>query len=247
MARGDHFFVWRNHNGLPYQHHVIDLGDGTVVHFTDGTGGAARPGSGSKQFQIQRTALRTVTRQDSDAIHVVDHAVRYSADEVVARALSQVGRRGYHLFFDNCEHFACWCVSGRDESRQVAAVCERIGAAGVKALATSALRAVKTVGMRRAVQAVSPWVLVADAAQWITEAGGHHVGLRDPQRRKRAGRAVGMATALGVGVCGGPAGMVLSGSVWAAGELAGELSRASYDHLRQRRHWANREPIRKGV
>ena len=49
-------------------------------------------------------------------------------------------------------------------------------------------------------------MIAADAAQLVTEAMGHHVGLRDAQHRRTAGRAVGMATSLGMGVLGGPAG-----------------------------------------
>jgi hypothetical protein len=78
-------------------------------------------------------------------------------------------------------------------------------------------------------------MLVADVAHWITEAGGHHIGIRDPQHRKRAARAVGVAAAAGVGACGGPVGMAVAGGIWAAGEFAGEASRATYEKLRQSR------------
>jgi hypothetical protein len=93
------------------------------------------------------------------------------------------------------------------------------------------------IGTKRLVGA-TPWMLIADAMQWMTEAGGHHVGLRDPQHRKHAGRAVGITTALGVGACAGPVGAAVSGGLWAVGELAGEMTRAAYEQVRQRR----REP-----
>ena len=161
-------------------------------------------------------------------MHVVEYPTRLSADAAVERALSQAGRRGYHLIFDNCEHFACWCVVGRDESRQVTVACERLSAAGVKTFVAGTARVTSKIGTKRLVGA-TPWMLIADAMQWITEAGGHHVGLRDPQHRKNAGPAVGITTALGVGACAGPVGAVVSGGLWAAGELAGEISRG---HLR---------------
>jgi hypothetical protein len=235
VARGDHFFVWRQYNGVPFQHHAIDLGDSTVVHFTDGEGGVAGPAGSTAEFEIQRTSLDTVTRGGRDSTHVVQHQSHLPADLVVRRALSRVGRRGYHLLFDNCEHFACWCVAGREESRQVLLACERLGATSVKAIAAGTARIVSRIGSRHAVRGVNPWMLVADAAQWITEAGGHHVGIRNPQHRKHAGRAVGMTTALGVGACAGPAGFVIAGSLWAAGELASEMSRATYEQVRQTR------------
>ena len=234
MARGEHFFVWRHHRGVPFQHHAIDLGDGTAVHFTDGQGGAAGPGGMTSGFEIQRTTLKSVLRGGRDTMHRVQHQQSLPACVVVSRALSQVGRRDYHLVFDNCEHFACWCVAGRDESRQIAATCERLGAAGAKAVVAGSAALAGKAGARSMIRGASPWMIVADAAQWITEAGGHQVGLRDPLHRKQASRAVGMATALGVGASGGPAGVAVAGGLWAVGELAGELSRLSYRQLRAR-------------
>ena len=235
MARGDHVFVWRHHHGVPFQHHAIDLGNGDAVHFTDGDGSVARPGSDSDRFEIQVTSMDVVTRSGRDAIHVVSHRERLDPTLVVQRAMSQVGRKGYHLLFDNCEHFACWCVLDRDESRQVSVACERLSAAGVKAIAATTVRAASSIGVKRVIRGASPWMLVADAAQWITEAGGHHVGIRDPQKRKRAGRAVGATTALGVGACAGPAGVLVAGGIWVIGEVAGEVSRVTYDQVRERR------------
>lgn len=40
-------------------------------------------------------------------------------EESVRLALAQVGEQGYHLAFNNCEHFATYCKTGRKESRQV--------------------------------------------------------------------------------------------------------------------------------
>lgn len=235
MAQGDHFFVWRRHAGVPFQHHAIDLGDGSVVHFTDGDGGVAGPGAATANFQIRRTSLETVTRAGRDSVHVVTHQDAFSGDAIVERALSQTGRRGYHLIFDNCEHFACWCVVGRDESRQVTVACERLSAAGVKAFAAGTIQIAARLSAQRLVRSASPWLLVADAVQWVAEAGGQHVGLRDPQNRKNAGRAAGITAALGVGACGGPSGLFVAGGLWAAGELAGHMSRATYEQVRQRR------------
>ena len=194
MGRGDHIFVWRQHNGVPYQHHAIDIGDGLVVHFSDGAGGIARPGTAVEDFQIQRASRDSITRGGRDSVHVVSHSRRLPADEIVLRAESQLGRTGYHLLFDNCEHFANWCVVDRRESRQVSIACERIGAAGAKLAAIGSVRASVKVGAKSFVRGVSPWLLISDAAQWITEVGGHHIGLRDPHRREQAGKAVGATT-----------------------------------------------------
>lgn len=43
----------------------------------------------------------------------------YSAEETVRRAKSCIGKGGYSLKYNNCEHFAMWCKTGIFESRQI--------------------------------------------------------------------------------------------------------------------------------
>ncbi|MBQ9528290.1 MAG: lecithin retinol acyltransferase family protein [Fretibacterium sp.] len=43
----------------------------------------------------------------------------YSGLETVARARSQLGKEGYSIAGNNCEHFAVWCKTGLKESTQV--------------------------------------------------------------------------------------------------------------------------------
>ena len=40
-------------------------------------------------------------------------------DEVVSTARARLGERGYHILYNNCEHFAHECVSGKHYSEQV--------------------------------------------------------------------------------------------------------------------------------
>ena len=232
MARGEHFFVWRHHRGLPFQHHGIDLGDGTVVHFTDGGEGVAGPGGATDQMIIARTSEATVKRGGRDRLHFIQHTSRFTADEIAERAMSQLGRQGYHLLFDNCEHFARWCAVGDDESQQINVACERISSLGIKATAGMA---VKLAGARM-VRGVSPGLYLADAAQWLTEAGGHHLGLRDPNQRRKAGRVLGATTAIGAGATSGPIGIAIAGGLWMAGQFGGEISKMAYSRLRRRRN-----------
>lgn len=235
MARGDHFFVWRQHLAVPFQHHGIDVGDGTAIHFTDGGDGVAGPGSSAELFEIRQTPLDAVTRGGRDRLHTIQHTIRFPADIAVERAMSQIGRRGYHVVFDNCEHFACWCVLADDESRQVTVACERLSSMGVKAVARGTVKVAARYAKGRLIRGASPWLYFADAAQWMTEAGGHHVGLRDPHQRKQAGRAVGATAAMGAGALAGPAGIAIAGGLWAAGEFGGEIGKAAYNRLRRRR------------
>lgn len=102
-------------DGFPsYRHYGIDIGDGTAVHFRGDRFLI------QKSAWIQRTSLNNFLGGGQLS---VEENVRYAFDrvEVVRRALSQVGCNfgGYNFIFNNCEHFANWCATGRRISKQV--------------------------------------------------------------------------------------------------------------------------------
>lgn len=110
MARSDQIYVMRPLVGVHgvYQHHGIDYGDGTVIHYR----------KMGDEAQVERTSLETFSW--GNPIYPV-YPVEADADDVViARAESRLGERQYDLFFNNCEHFATWCKTGRRESAQLA-------------------------------------------------------------------------------------------------------------------------------
>jgi len=233
LARGVHFFVWRRYGVTPFQHHAIDLGDGNAIHFSDGRNGIAGPSSDPVHFTVAKIFLPTLTRNGTDKIHLVAHSVSEGTiEEVVARAKSQLGRRGYHLFHDTCEHFASWCVTGHAKSCQVTAAAERASSVATKTtLAVSSRIAVKSFDLMK------PWGLAADMVQFSTEVVGHRFGLVNPNTRKKTGRALGGTTAIVIGAIGGPAGIAIAGGAWFLGELSGEVTaRAISTHqLRRKR------------
>jgi hypothetical protein len=47
----------------------------------------------------------------------------FSRNETLRRAKTQIGKRGFNAVFNNCEHFARWCKTGRYESYQVLGFC----------------------------------------------------------------------------------------------------------------------------
>lgn len=112
MARGDHLSASR---GL-YRHHGIDCGDGTVVHFDGGPFGV---GSGI----VRRTSFAEFMGDGSVVLE--RHESSFDPNDVVRRALSRLGESGYDVLFNNCEHFATWCKTGRARSAQV----RRVGTA----------------------------------------------------------------------------------------------------------------------
>lgn len=52
-------------------------------------------------------------------LHCYDHIKCFSNQETLERAISDLGRRGYSLFANNCEHWARWCRTDDSYSEQV--------------------------------------------------------------------------------------------------------------------------------
>jgi hypothetical protein len=107
MSRGRHIKVRRR----LYWHHGIDLGDGTVIH------ASGEPGRRKFGAKVRRTTMDEFLR---GAVAVeVERPDALSADEIVARAEGSLGNGAYSLVWNNCEHFAHWCQTGRPASAQV--------------------------------------------------------------------------------------------------------------------------------
>lgn len=108
MARGDHIRVGR----FLYRHHGIDCGDGSVIHYT-GTLWKR------KDARVSRTPLGEFLGRYKGNVRIVRHPDSASPDEIMERAEGRLDERRYSLLFNNCEHFATWCVTGIATSKQV--------------------------------------------------------------------------------------------------------------------------------
>ena len=104
MAAADHLQVPRQH-GL-FNHHGIDLGDGTVAHYLEGRAILRSPLADFSRGQ----PVSTVTYPDGQCS---------TAGVTLRRAMGRLGEQRYNLLFNNCEHFAHWCKTGRHRSSQV--------------------------------------------------------------------------------------------------------------------------------
>lgn len=109
MVKGDRIYVYRNFGQLDglYQHHGIDCGDGTVIHYR-------KPSE-----IIERTSLETFSKGNPIYIAEYGDGFGYIPDVVVERAESRLGEKKYNFLFNNCEHFASWCKTGVSESQQI--------------------------------------------------------------------------------------------------------------------------------
>lgn len=131
---------------IGYQHHGIYIGDGQVVAYLLDTG---------------VTVCSWSTFADGDKVTVYEHDdALYSADEIVDRALDRVGEDDYNLVFNNCEHFANWCITGQAKSYQVREV----------AIETTALAAVAALALHHAQTAVRVGSVAFSAVRALTAA-----------------------------------------------------------------------------
>ena len=108
LAAADHLEVPRQH-GL-FNHHGIDLGDGTVAHYLEGR-------------EILRSPLEEFSQ--GQPLRVISHPEASPVGVTLRRAMGRLGEQDYNLLFNNCEHFATWCKTGRHRSGQVDSMLER--------------------------------------------------------------------------------------------------------------------------
>ena len=108
MAAADHLEVPRQH-GL-FNHHGIDLGDGTVAHYLEGR-------------EILRSPLEEFSQRQP--LRVINYVEASPQGVTLRRAMGRLGEQDYNLLFNNCEHFATWCKTGRHRSGQIDSGLER--------------------------------------------------------------------------------------------------------------------------
>ncbi|MBR9911110.1 MAG: lecithin retinol acyltransferase family protein [Gammaproteobacteria bacterium] len=148
MAQGDHVYV--NRYGGIYSHHGIDCGDGQIIHFGAPDWRTRRHISQISRDEFARgdeimvrdysrffATLESETGRKRDplqtasvelnkfwdgvrglAVADIDH----SSAAVITRAKSRLGEKNFNLLFNNCEHFASWCVTGISNSDQITGI-----------------------------------------------------------------------------------------------------------------------------
>ena len=125
MAVADHLQVPRQH-GL-FHHHGIDLGDGTVAHYLEG-------------HEILRSPLEAFSRGQPVSLVPYDPQACSAAGVTLRRAMGRLGEQNYNLLFNNCEHFAHWCKTGRHRSAQVEGLLQSAVLAGARLLLRQGVR-----------------------------------------------------------------------------------------------------------
>ena len=246
MARADHIrvrFCWKGF--VPYWHHGIDMGDGTVIHFSSGlpfnsssvantlSAPDARPPSDSER--LARMKIRRTSMQEfhwGNKIEVVLHASPLDDESVLQRANESVGQEAYILSHNNCEHFATWCKVGTARSWQVEGMeslaQSTLSATAKSALAIAAKKRLTAVALTMvskplatAAAAIKPVFLLADVAEYCSLVTAQKMGCSD-ENAKNVSRWTGRSAAAAIGlVTGGPAGAAAAVTVH---EVTGRIS-----------------------
>ncbi|KAK3742770.1 hypothetical protein QZH41_003703 [Actinostola sp. cb2023] len=128
-----------------YKHYAVNIGDEEIVHRA---AAVEEMGSGDavdgSRFCFSANANIAVIKRDKfskfykqgDTVIVENSATPLSPKEIVRRALSKVGEKGFSVLWKNCEHFARWCRYGEEKSEQADAL--KIGAGVVLGLGAAA-------------------------------------------------------------------------------------------------------------
>ena len=114
---GDHIYVRRK--GLLYSHHGIYAGEGNVIHFK----GADKE---------KRNPVVVITDMDNflkfGKLRRRNYKRRLPHYDTLRIARAHLSNKRYSLAFNNCEHFAAYCATGKKKSAQVRRVIASIAA-----------------------------------------------------------------------------------------------------------------------
>jgi predicted Fe-Mo cluster-binding NifX family protein len=105
---GDHIYV--KQNGRFYTHHGIYIGEGKVVHLA----GAIREKVNPK---VHKTDFSRFLK--GGKLRRRDYKERLPDCETIRIAKEHLSDKSYSMIWNNCEHFATYCATGKKKSRQV--------------------------------------------------------------------------------------------------------------------------------
>ena len=101
-------------------HYGIYVSDGEIIQF--GLAPAARPTVKDADIEVLATDVDTFLAGQFLEVAEFDRKEKKdnrTPDEVVGVARARLGEKGYHILYNNCEHFAFECVTGKHYSEQV--------------------------------------------------------------------------------------------------------------------------------
>jgi len=108
LKQGDHIYVKRKR--LLYSHHGIYAGKGAVIHYK----------GADKEKRDPAVIITDIDNfLNSGKLRRRNYKKRFPYSETLRIATEHLSKKGYSLAFNNCEHFAAYCVTGKKKSVQV--------------------------------------------------------------------------------------------------------------------------------
>ena len=127
MAMGDHIYI----QYPTFQHHGIDLGDGTVIEYG---------GKGTSFMSVRRVLLRDFLTRGPSFVQRYQPGTTLHPYQTVRLAWARLREQRYDLFNNNCEHLAYWCKTGHQWSPQAARLKRALAVGVVVGLLTLAAK-----------------------------------------------------------------------------------------------------------
>ncbi len=137
LLPGDHIYVKRK--GRFYTHHGIYMGDGKVIHF-----------AGSIREKIDPVVHETDLSKflKGGILRWRDYKQGLPASETIRIAREQLSDRSYSMIWNNCEHFATYCATGKKKSQQVKRVLSGLSTVAVGVVLFVLTRVVSSPGRK---------------------------------------------------------------------------------------------------
>jgi cell wall-associated NlpC family hydrolase len=133
LLPGDHICVRRTRRF--YTHHGIYVGDGKVIHVTGSIREKVDP-------QVRETNLTGFLK--GGTLKRRKHEPRLPPVETVRIARRHISDRSYSMIWNNCEHFATYCATGKRKSGQVRRVMGGLSTVAAGAVVVAVARLVSS-------------------------------------------------------------------------------------------------------
>lgn len=138
IQRGDHIFLDRT---VLFHHAIVESvdtrnGEANIIEYTNTATDFIQDNFCHPKNPGKAEVIRGKIKFDTNEhVYVIKHTRCFDPETVVSRAKSQLGKREYNAFTNNCEHSALWCKTGISSSAQVNKVTDALKVAATRVLA----------------------------------------------------------------------------------------------------------------
>lgn len=232
MALADVISIACTRGLITFRHFGIDIGDGTVVHL------ATEPGG--NRMSVQQVPYDQFS--EGKIVRTESITSPLPVEQVIAQTLQSVGKSGYHLIWDNCEHFAIEMKTGVARSHQVEDAIKSIVRGTLAGFGCfvgrhSIAKSVSVLSSAKLAMSAGALVptLVGETVRCGSYALARGLKIEHDTAHRSSRQAAFAATAVGGFVVGGPVGCVSALAVALATERVTDQLESKWQPLVQRR------------